>query len=75
MVTRDAGDQCCQVRGFPAELGYSFRGMFFMSAGWGDPNNVIFSPWNATFTQGNPAKKNYFTPRNKQLGYFWASFE
>ncbi len=22
------------------------RGLFFMSAGWNEPNNVIFSPWN-----------------------------
>jgi len=27
-----------------------------MSAGWSDPNNVIFSPWNANFTRGTRQK-------------------
>ncbi len=64
--------QCCQV-----------RGMFFMSAGWSDLNNVIFSPWNANLP-GEPrqTKPVYFThrlnaifngqPRSK---HDWASFE
>ncbi len=40
------------------------HGLFFMSAGWSDPNKVIFSPWNANFTGGSPPKNVYFTPWN-----------
>ncbi len=64
--------QCCQV-----------RGMFFMSAGWSDLNNVIFSPWNANLP-GEPrqTKPVYFTHRLNAIfngqppsKHDWASFE
>ncbi len=39
------------------------RDVFHVS-GLRRPNNVIFGPWNATFTRGTPPKNLYFTPRN-----------
>ncbi len=38
------------------------RGLFFMSVGWSDPKNMIFSHWNVNFTGGSPPKNVYFTP-------------
>ncbi len=82
--------QCCQVRGFPSELRYfkiSCRGLFFMSTGWSEPNNVIFSPCNANFTRETSPKNVHFThqerdftggPPSKRdwavLGFFFFSF-
>ncbi len=50
-----------------------------MSAGWSNPNNVIFSPWSANFYLWNPAEKHVFylperdfyrgTPLETQLTY------
>ncbi len=35
-----------------------------MSAGWSYPNNAIFSPWNANFTEEPRQKKHVFYPLN-----------
>ncbi len=51
--------ECCHVLGFPAELGYFntvAAGCFSCPKGLSDPNNVIFSPWNANFTREPPSK-------------------
>ncbi len=78
--------QCCQVRGFPSELGYfkiSYRGLFFMSTGWSEPNNVIFSPCNVNFTRENLSKNVNFMPPERDfyqgppwnaIGLSWAFF-
>ncbi len=39
----------------------------FHVRGWGDPNNVIFSPWNVTFTRGTLPKNEYFTTPEKDF--------
>ncbi len=50
--------------GFPSELGYfksSCRGLFFVSMGWSEPNNVTFSPCNTNFNRGTSSKNLNFT--------------
>ncbi len=59
--------QCCQVRGNWATLTLLPRVVFHvrgLKRPQCDPNNVIFSPWNANFTGWSPPKNVYFTPRN-----------
>ncbi len=36
-----------------------------MSAGWSDPNNVIYLAPGMRLYQGNPAKKRVFTPEKQ----------
>ncbi len=49
--------QCCQVCGFPLELGYFNT----VAVRWSGPNNV--SPWNVNYTTKVLHQKNvYFTP-------------
>ncbi len=55
--TSETLHQCCQVCGFPLELGYFNT----VAVRWSGPNNV--NPWNVNYTtKVLHQKKMYFTP-------------
>ncbi len=68
--------ECCQVRGFPAELGYFntvAASCFSCPRVEATPNNVIFSPWNANFTWEPPSKCDWAS-FGLVLSSNWAGF-